>query len=63
MNAAQCALAVAVSAFGMLRVTGAWVYPGTLTLAAMQTLRQAAQDGEVPVRSFDGKGVALTRGV
>jgi cytidine deaminase len=61
MNAAQCALAIAVSEFGIRRIVGAWVYPGSPTLGVLQTLSTATQ-GDIPIRLFDIGGKAAPIG-
>ncbi len=52
MNAAQCALAIAISEFGHHKITGLWVYSGTLTLSALQALSSAAKQ-DMPILLFD----------
>jgi len=65
MNAAQSAVAIAVSTFGERRIRNIWVYTkgvdgreipedsfGTLTLPALQTLSEMAEHEEIPIRFF-----------
>ncbi|MFH1158652.1 MAG: hypothetical protein V1721_07215 [Pseudomonadota bacterium] len=75
MNAAQSAVAVAVSAFGERAIRGIRVYTkgvdgreipadsfGTLTLPALQTLSEMAEHEKIPVRFFmeGGDTVSMT---
>ena len=75
INAAQSAVAVAVSTFGERRIRNVLVYTkgvdgceisedsfGTLTLSALQTLFEMAEHDEIPVRFFmeDGDIVSMT---
>lgn len=67
INAAQCAVAVAVSEFGLRKIQEAWVYTkgrdektipqgsiSGLTLSALQTLLQCAASDKIPIRFLAG---------
>lgn len=67
INAAQCAVAIAVSEFGVRSIQEAWVYTkgrdknsipqgsiGGLTLSALQTLLQCAASDKIPIRFLAG---------
>ena len=73
INAAQNAVAVAVSTFGERRIRKVWVYTkggkgreipadsfGTLTLPALQTLSEMAEHEEIPVHFFMENGDAIS---
>jgi cytidine deaminase len=70
MNAMQAALAIAVASFGAQALRAAWIYtktrdgkempPVTLTLSALQTLRQMAESPALPVNFLSGDG-SITR--